>query len=201
MQAAAAAGLLALTGIAAFNAKSDAPAAGSPSCVDNCSLNGVCTSAGVCECDAPWYGDSCGQIHTAPAQPGGLYGFDPNVSSWGGNAVRGDDGLYHLFVAEMAEGGLQQWGTQSECTHAVATTVSGPFNKTVQDGGEALPRWCHEPYTLREPGTGEYLLFHIGHGNDTSKNADFMHHAPSPFGACVRARLGCMWVVVNASAG
>jgi hypothetical protein len=39
-----------------------------------------------------------------------MYGYSPNVTSWGGNVVAGDDGLYHLYVSEMVGGcGLNTW--------------------------------------------------------------------------------------------
>ena len=42
----------------------------------DCSLNGDC-SKGVCVCDAPWAGASCGLLRRGPAKPGGAYGnFD-----------------------------------------------------------------------------------------------------------------------------
>ena len=41
----------------------------------------------------------------------GTYGWSPNVSSWGGNSLLGDDGLQHFFVAEIP-GGLRTWGSQ-----------------------------------------------------------------------------------------
>jgi hypothetical protein len=159
-------------------------AATAPVCVDDCSLNGECVAGGRCVCDAPWAGETCAVIEVQAAQSGGMYGYAPNVSSWGGNTVLGDDGLHHLFVAEMFTGGLKGWGSQSECTHATATTAQGPFLKTSSsaDGGEALPKWCHNPYTVREPSTGKFLLFHIGHSTDADPAHDFLHASTSPFG-------------------
>ena len=148
-------------------------------CPDDCSLNGFCNTDGTCSCDAPWRGESCAEIEVLPAQPGSMYGYysSPNVSSWGGNAVRDDAGRYHLFVAEMAMGGLSGWAKESQCTHALASTAQGPFEKS----GVAIGKWCHNPYALRHPVTGEYLLFHIGHG-PLEDSSDFLHHAQSPFG-------------------
>ena len=57
----------------------------------DCSLNGLCVS-GACQCDKPWTGNAnCSIITRVAARPGGIYGYDPNVSSWGGNPVLGDD--------------------------------------------------------------------------------------------------------------
>ena len=50
-------------------------------------------------------------------------------SYWGGNIVRGDDGLWHLFVAAWPEGakkGHMEW-PRSWVIHAVAPTQHGPF--------------------------------------------------------------------------
>eukprot|EP01062_Namystynia_karyoxenos_P073626 TRINITY_DN70433_c0_g1_i1.p1 TRINITY_DN70433_c0_g1~~TRINITY_DN70433_c0_g1_i1.p1 ORF type:complete len:396 (+),score=114.56 TRINITY_DN70433_c0_g1_i1:86-1189(+) len=170
-RAAALAALLARAGGAAvsFSCSSDL----------DCSLNGVCSNA-VCQCDSPWAGADCGVLLRGAAQPGGIYGYSPNVSSWGGDFVKGDDGLYHLYVAEMQTGGLKGWGSKSECTHAVSSNMSGPFAKRgVALGGP----WCHNPAVLRSPATGEYLLFHIGRGKDSPlRSSGFMHHSMKPDG-------------------
>lgn len=141
----------------------------------NCSLNGVCKKA-KCECDAPWSGDSCAVMLRKSSQLGGMYGFSPNVSSWGGNPVKADDGTYHLYVAEMAVGGLKNWGSKSECTHAISANLSGPYQKV----DEAVPIWCHNPNTIRDK-NGTYLLFHIGNGNKQN-SSNFLHYSFSPNG-------------------
>ena len=73
-------------------------------------------------------------------------GWSPNVSSWGGSPVKGDDGKWHLFVSEIVNGcGLHYWETNSQCTHAVADTAEGPFTKV----GVALGTVGHsEPASL-----------------------------------------------------
>ena len=75
-------------------------AAGCGNAMD-CSLNGDCTKNG-CVCDAPWAGASCGRLLRFPAKPGGAYGFGKRfeTTSWGGNSLKGDDGLWHLYVTE-----------------------------------------------------------------------------------------------------
>ena len=124
-----------------------------------CSLNGKLT-AGKCVCDPPWSGPRCGTVDVWPlapaAQPGGTYGYSPNVSSWGGNALLGDDGLHHMFVAEIP-GGLRTWGSQSQCVHATSPNISGPYARH----DLVLGHECHNPSTLRHPKTGEWLMFHI----------------------------------------
>lgn len=98
---------------------------------DECSLNGFCTpGTGVCVCDKPWVDDSCSLIDVLPVDPAthpgaAVYGYAPNVSSWGGSILKGDDGQHHLFVAQMKTGGLIGWGSQSECVHAVSKSPDG----------------------------------------------------------------------------
>lgn len=52
-----------------------------------------------------------------------------NESSWGGNIVKGDDGLYHLFFSEMKRDGLHQYQYNSQASHAVSASPMGPFKK------------------------------------------------------------------------
>ena len=65
-----------------------------------CSLNGVCTKSGSCECDQGWYGTECELLDLSPAPPGGAYGYTPNISSWGAHVVY-LDGDYHMYVSEF----------------------------------------------------------------------------------------------------
>jgi hypothetical protein len=129
----------------------------------DCSLNGVCTS-GSCHCDPAWNGSACDRLATLPtdrAQPVAAYGGDsqpqpesqgartPNVSSWGGNILRGDDGRYHLWVSEFVNDcGLAAWRTNSQIAHATAITVTGPFVKR----DVALGIFSHNVVPLRAPG-------------------------------------------------
>jgi hypothetical protein len=50
---------------------------------------------------------------------------------------------------------------ESECVHAVSQTIGGPFAKH----DVAVPDTCHNPATIRDPKTGDWLIFHIGYGN------------------------------------
>lgn len=90
----------------------------------------------------------------------------------------GDDGLFHLFVAEIP-GGLISWGAHSQCAHATSASVEGPYTRQ----GLVLGHECHNPSTIRHPKTGEYLMFHIGSGPSTSgPSSGFLHTASSPNG-------------------
>jgi hypothetical protein len=131
-------------------------------CGDNCSLNGDCIGGGRCRCREPWYGPTCGRLLTAPARiPGAaVYGFDPNVSSWGGSLVTDANGTHHLFAAEIP-GGLQKWATHSQCIHAVSEgDLQGPYvRKDV-----ALKPWCHGPQVVLDPVSSHYIMTHVGGG-------------------------------------
>jgi len=175
----------------------------------DCSLNGVC-SGRSCACDVPWTGSECGVLRRLPAQPGGAYGFAPNVSSWGASILPADDNSssssnrtdddehfkYHMYVAEMQAGsGLIGWGTNSACVHAVSNDLRAPFaRRDVVLGAE-----CHGPVVIRDPSDGAWLLFHQGSGpagvnvngstssSSSSSSSSFMSHAPSPDGPWAEA--------------
>lgn len=138
----------------------------------SCSLNGVC-SGGICKCDAPWYGASCGLLARAPARPGGIYGYTTNVTSWGGNVIS-HDGTWHLYVAEM-EGkdcGLHVWGGQSAVVHATSKTLEGPYMKQKV----VVKHEAHNPQALSV--NGSIYIFHIGGGDSTNTIQDCNESAP-----------------------
>jgi hypothetical protein len=136
----------------------------------DCNLNGVCGGDGNCSCFPPWGGFNCGVLQflpiQAPAATNGYPGLSPNATTWGGNAIF-FDGAWHLFVAEMVNGcSLGQWGTNSQCVHAIADNAEGPYLKH----DVALPVWCHNPQISYVPGGGYggadlWALWHIGSGN------------------------------------
>jgi hypothetical protein len=128
----------------------------------------------------------------ASTHPGAsIYGWSPNVSSWGASIQPGDeDGLYHMFAAQMKTGGLVGWGSQSECVHAVSRSSDGPFTKH----DIALGSECHGPVVIRHPGPSPqpWLMFHQGSAGTTpttnSSSSAFMHHALSPNGPWTAAK-------------
>eukprot|EP01065_Artemidia_motanka_P004617 TRINITY_DN121_c0_g1_i3.p1 TRINITY_DN121_c0_g1~~TRINITY_DN121_c0_g1_i3.p1 ORF type:complete len:409 (+),score=155.10 TRINITY_DN121_c0_g1_i3:61-1227(+) len=129
----------------------------------DCSLNGVCTG-GKCECDAAWNGTACEKLATLLRTPGHIpaYGYKPNITSWGGGMYKADDGLYHLFVSEMADDhgnfcGLKQWQSHSRIAHAVAKDPMDVFKRV----DIALPHQAHNAAPLRTK-AGKWYLFHIG---------------------------------------
>jgi hypothetical protein len=136
-------------------------------CVDElgCSLNGAC-SQGHCVCYPPWSGPTCGELDRLPATPKPAFGSDPNISSWGGNAVQDDDGVWHLFVANMANGcGMRRWTSNSFVTHAVSSTPVGPYKRQ----GVALPVFAHNPQVVRF-NASLWALFTIATKNATAKD-------------------------------
>ena len=159
-----------------------------------CSLNGRLNSSNACECRTPWIGATCDKLDLLPvnrsAHPGAAaYGWSPNVSSWGGSVLRGDDGFFHLFVSEI-QGGMFYWGNESKCVHATSEHQEGPFTRS----DVALTNECHGAVVLRDPNDGEWLLFHQGNGTVQPKHhhdhsgKGFMHHSPSPSGPWTPAK-------------
>jgi hypothetical protein len=125
--------------------------------------------------DVPWTGPTCGRLLTAPAKPGGVYGFSPNISSWGGSLVTDASGMHHLFAAQIP-GGLTRWGTSSECIHATSADLEGPFKlKDI-----AVKPWCHGPQVVMDPVSHHFLMTHVGAGAPTPPSP------PAPPAGCLR---------------
>lgn len=85
--------------------------AGCHSALD-CELNGLCVR-GSCECDPAWRGAHCGELALIPGAR--EQGYRPIIDgevtgSWGGHAVHGSDGRYHLFATTISRGcNIDQW--------------------------------------------------------------------------------------------
>jgi len=80
----------------------------------------------------------------------------PDVSFWGGNILKGEDGLYHLFVCGWPENsprGHMFW-SRSTVFHATSTNSYGPF-KIVSHIGKG-----HNPEAYRLA-NGEWLVYTI----------------------------------------
>lgn len=96
----------------------------------DCSLAGECTG-GKCACD-PWAtGPDCSKVNLLPVDKQRMGYIDPVSTSWGGNAVRGSDNKWHLYMAEInCDGkphcGLGTWQTNSQVAHATSDHVDGP---------------------------------------------------------------------------
>lgn len=101
-----------------------------------------------------------------PARPRGTQGYDRvarnqgGSSSWGGSVVE-DDGVYHMFAAEMdMHCGINLWYPNSMCVRAASPSAEGPY--TLQE--VVVPRFCHEPVVVHDPSSKRWLLFHVGAG-------------------------------------
>jgi hypothetical protein len=134
-------------------------------CADeaDCSYNGICGDGGTCKCHPQWMGKHCAQLHlVATDKSAGLQSSDTHgrVSSWGGSVVQGDDGVYHMWAAEMTNNtGILVWMSNSRIRHAVSRRGAfGPF----EPADIAFGLWGHEPTVARAP-TGEYVLFWTAH--------------------------------------
>merc|ERR1712096_433303 len=100
----------------------------------DCSLAGTC-EAGACVCDAWTSGEDCSYLNFQPVNGDALGYIDEQHSSWGGNAVKGSDGLWHLYVAEIScnsedtgtRCGLDGWMSHSQVAHVVSQAPDGPY--------------------------------------------------------------------------
>ena len=93
----------------------------------DCSHNGECVT-GRCNCSAGWVGMTCHQLNFRPSSTSlGLNMWSRtapyrNTSSWGGAVVRGDDGVYHMYAATMANHcGLGTYKSNSFVGHATSS--------------------------------------------------------------------------------
>ena len=134
--------------------------------VADCSYNGDC-DGGLCHCDAAWRGARCESLNLLPARVGaGLNttGSHGPIMSWGGTVNKGDDGKYHMHVAQFVNHcGFNQWATNSRIVHAVADSADGEFvvNSTV------WPVFAHNPAVVRAP-TGEWVMTFVSNTSHAS---------------------------------
>lgn len=119
---------------------------------EHCSLNGIC-AVGKCICTASWTGHNCQHLALRPVPKIAGYGWNPNVTSWGGSIYHNASdsrGLYHLYVTEETDGkGLYSWISNSQIIHAVATTPFGPYRRkdVVSTPPTTNPQVLHDPTT------------------------------------------------------
>ena len=166
----------------------------------DCSLNGICSTNQTCTCDAPWGGAACELLIRGPTRVtgGGIYGYAPNVTSWGGNVIRDGGGTWHLYASEMAGAGcgLHVWGGQSTVVHATATTVEGPFTKRTT----VIASEAHNPQAMVI--NGSWYIFHIGTGDKSGAPKDCNETARAPAtGPAVDTLLATVAVAAGAGGG
>ena len=138
------------------------PLSPSPAFSPRCSLNGAWDGA-ACVCQPAWRGPTCSQLALLPMEPSrvtGAYRPAGGGTSWGANVARSEDGVWHMFAAEMkANCTLTSWIPNSQVVHAVSTNgPEGPFTfrKVLFD------TFHHNPRLVRHPVDGKWLLFMIG---------------------------------------
>jgi len=123
----------------------------------DCSLNGECRS-GSCHCSSGWTGRACTALDILPTPRDSGYKVTNNrrnISSWGGPVLRGEDGIYNMWVSEMENHcGIIAWGENSHIIHATSTTPVGPYKPQK----EVFPIFSHEPDVKRAP-NGKYVMF------------------------------------------
>lgn len=140
---------------------------------DDCSLNGICTSRGRCQCDPGWTSQDCNKLdlqpttrwtgynHTNVTLPG-YYTFQNGNSSWGGQIVRDqhDESLFHLITSQFARGcGLAGWRPFSTIIRAESRTgPAGPYHYAQ----ELFRPFHHNPAIVWSPVDEQYLLYNVG---------------------------------------
>ena len=52
---------------------------------------------------------------------------NPDFHNWGSSIIKGEDGKYHLFYAQMSKKiGFKSWLTDGVVSHAVSDSPAGP---------------------------------------------------------------------------
>ena len=134
----------------------------------DCSLAGICTPQGLCQCD-PWAeGVDCSYLKFQPVDKARLGYLDEQNSSWGGSIVQSvTTGLYHMFVSEILckvdpsvrkRCGLNAWQTHSQIIEATSSEIDGPYKRLK---GLLLPPEHHNPSVHKSLTTGHWHLFSI----------------------------------------
>eukprot|EP00041_Stephanoeca_diplocostata_P018984 m.402477 g.402477 ORF g.402477 m.402477 type:complete len:363 (+) comp21179_c0_seq3:120-1208(+) len=126
----------------------------------DCSLGGTCV-AGKCSCFSTWTGQNCSILNLGEGQNIKAFDRPKNQSSWGGSVIWGDDGLYHMYAADMTKHcGLNSWQSNSAIRHLVSETPEGPFTpREIVQGA-----FSHNP-TVHKTADGHFVIFHIGAGS------------------------------------
>lgn len=104
------------------------------------------------------------RIGTVPGDSGYI---DDNYWIWGSSVVKGDDGLYHMYVSRWSKQLPFHfaWMTDCEIVHAVSENACGPYRFS----DVALPKrgaqyWdgqsCHNPKIIRHQ--DKYILYYMG---------------------------------------
>lgn len=85
--------------------------------------------------------------------------------NWGSSIIKGEDGKYHLFYAQMSKKiGFKSWLTDGVISHAISDSVAGPYvHKEIVLEGRGFDYW--DAYTAHNPRIkffdGKYYLYYI----------------------------------------
>lgn len=86
---------------------------------------------------------------------------------WGSSTVKGDDGLYHMYVSRWKKAlpFFVPFMTDSEIVHATSETTCGPYQfSELALGKRGMQYWdgqsCHNPKIVRYK--DKYILFYMG---------------------------------------
>lgn len=79
-----------------------------------------------------------------------------NTSSWGGQVLRDDNGMYHMWAAEIINHcGINAWTRNSRIIHAISKTPGGLYERK----NEIKHVFAHEPSVTRAP-DGTYVMYY-----------------------------------------
>ena len=128
----------------------------------DCNYNGANIS-GSCVCVRPWIGLLCDMLDlsnvTSESVLLGYQGVANDgsaISSWGGSVILDDDGVSHMYLAEIEGGcGINVWLSNSAVIHASSPDpLTVPFKRVSVVQGV----FSHEPIAVRAP-TGEFVVY------------------------------------------
>ena len=135
----------------------------------DCSLSGVCTPEGKCQCDDWAEGVDCSYLKFQPVDKSRLGYLHEQHSSWGGSIVQNSYGEYHMFVSEIIckedygtrkRCGLNNWETHSRVAHLTSSNIDGPYRR-LEPSPVILHPEHHNPSIHKSPTTGDWHLFTI----------------------------------------
>ena len=90
---------------------------------------------------------------------------NPDYHNWGSSIIKGEDGKYHLFYAQMSKKiGFKSWLTDGVVSHATSDSIAGPYlHKEIVLEGRGPDYW--DAYTAHNPRIkffdGKYYLYYM----------------------------------------
>jgi len=101
--------------------------------------------------------------------------YQPDFYNWGSSIIRGEDGKYHLFYAQMTkELGFYSWMTDGLVSRAVSDHPAGPYQyvETVLEG-RGQPHWdAHTAHNPRIKKFGDQFYLYYISTNPEGKTLD-----------------------------